>query len=86
MRSFNAFVTAILFSVSCLTAVTADAAGVRQVRKAVTQPQPQTPGCMDHRSLMSHVAYLPTASGPAMRCSRLLSTDTMLTVHRWDRT
>ena len=85
MRSLNAFAISLLLS-GCLGAGVADAASVRPVHKAVTTRQPQAPGCMDHSGLMSHVAYLPTVSGSEMRCGRLLSTDTMLTVHRWDRT
>ena len=86
MRSLQAFAISLLLCGSCLAAGTADAAGVRPVHKAVTTRQTQAPGCMDHSSMMSHVAYLPTASGAEMRCSRLLSTDTMLNVHRWNRT
>ena len=86
MRSLTASAMALLLATMCVTAGPAGAAGGRAVHKAVTTRQPQTPGCMDHRSLMSHVAYLPTASGPEMRCGRLLSTDTLLAVHRWDRT
>ena len=50
--------------------------------------QPAAPGavCMNNGRLVSHVAYLPVDPAQTMPCGHLLSTDTVLTVHHWDKT
>ncbi len=55
-------------------------------RKAFVQPAPSGAGCMNNSRLVSHVAYLPIKPEQTMQCGHLLSTDTLLTVHHWDRT
>ena len=54
-------------------------------RKAFAQVPPSS-ACMNNSHLASHVAYWPGQPDVALSCGHLLSTDTLLTVHRWDRT
>ncbi len=55
-------------------------------RKAfVAAPAEHPQGCLGGAGL-SHAAYLPEATGKVAGCGHLLSTDTLMTVHRWDRT
>ncbi len=48
-------------------------------------PAPGT-ACMNDSRLVSHVAYLPVDPAQTLPCGHLLSTDTVLTVHHWDKT
>jgi len=54
-------------------------------------------GCLDSTRLLSHAAYVPAETMPPRRgwarilaqprsCGHLLSTDTLLSMHKWDRT
>ena len=55
-------------------------------RKAfVASPTERPQGCLNGAGL-SHAAYLPEAAGKVAGCGHFLSTDTLMTVHRWDRT
>ena len=43
--------------------------------------------CKDGARLLSHAAYMPAADNvPSIRCGQKLSTDTLMTVHRWNQT
>ncbi len=42
--------------------------------------------CMNGSRLLSHAAYVPAGAERAVKCGQLLSTDTLVTVHRWDHT
>ncbi len=43
--------------------------------------------CKDGERLLSHAAYVPAAdSVPSIHCGQKLSTDTLMTVHRWNQT
>ena len=55
-------------------------------RKAFdTAQQQRGVACM--KSLTwSHAAYVPARREAALGCSHLLSTDTLVSVHRWDKT
>ncbi len=53
---------------------------------AFAQPSANGAGCMSNSRLVSHVAYLPAAAAQTLPCGHLLSTDTVLTVHHWDKT
>ena len=76
------------FALSLVLAGAAAAApvGVSAAHKASAELPARAQGCMDNTRLVSHVAYLPVDPTATMRCGHLLSTDTMLTVHHWDRT
>ena len=55
-------------------------------RKAfVVQPAERSQGCLGGAGL-SHAAYVRAADGNLAGCSHFLSTDTLMTVHHWDRT
>ncbi len=55
-------------------------------RKAfVAQPADRPKACLGGAGL-THAAYVPTADGKVAGCGQFLSTDTLMTVHRWDRT
>ena len=43
-------------------------------------------GCLKGGLLLSHAAYVPTAAENTQRCGQFLSTDTVLSIHRWDQT
>jgi hypothetical protein len=42
-------------------------------------------GCLDNSRMLSHTAFVPQA-GPPPRCGKFLSTDTLLSIRRWDQT
>ena len=48
-------------------------------------PKESAPACLAGSHLLSHAAYAPSAAAP-LRCSELLSTDTLIKIHHWDRT
>jgi hypothetical protein len=53
----------------------------------MVQPSPAArAGCLDNSRYLSRTAYTPTATSIPPRCGHLLSTDTLLTIRRWDRT
>jgi hypothetical protein len=55
--------------------------------KTMVQPSPAArAGCLDNSRYLSRTAYTPTATSIPPRCGHLLSTDTLLTIRRWDRT
>ena len=54
--------------------------------KAFAQPPANGAACMHNSRLVSHVAYLPVDPSETLPCGHLLSTDTVLTVHHWDKT
>ncbi len=54
--------------------------------KAFAQPSVGGTTCMNNSRLVSHVAYLPADPAQTLPCGHLLSTDTVLTVHHWDKT
>ena len=55
-------------------------------RKAFVATSPEHPqGCLSGAGL-SRAAYLPEATGKVAGCGHFLSTDTLMTAHRWDRT
>lgn len=56
-------------------------AGARKATLSMVRP-----GACGGGRLLSHAAYLPTATGGAAQCGHMLSTDTLLHVHRWDKT
>ncbi len=73
--------------VASLVSGPAMAAGLHApARKATARPTAPEASCLDSSRLVSHVAYLPVDPERTLRCGHLLSTDTMLTVHHWDRT
>ena len=61
-------------------------AGQMPTRRAFAQPSAAEAACMNNSRLVSHVAYLPVDPAQTMPCGHLLSTDTVLTVHHWDKT
>jgi hypothetical protein len=66
---------------------TASAAPDHAARAAIdVPPATSRQACTAHSHLLAHAAYRPGAGDLAMRCGQLLSTDTLLTVRRWDRT
>ncbi len=54
--------------------------------KAFTRPATEGASCMNNSRRLSHVSYLPVDPSQTLPCGHLLSTDTVLTVHHWDRT
>ncbi len=54
--------------------------------KAFAQPPVDGAACMNNSRLVSHVAYLPVDPSQTLPCGHLLSTDTVLAVHHWDKT
>ena len=54
--------------------------------KAFAQPPAGGTACMNASRMVSHVAYLPADPAETLPCGHLLSTDTVLTVHHWDKT
>jgi len=70
-----------------LMSTTTFAAGKPQPHKAITQPAPPArAGCLDNSRFFSHTAYMPASTDLTPRCGHLLSTDTLLTIRRWNRT
>ncbi len=61
------------------------AAPALPAHRAFDTPHPGA-GCMNNSRLVSHVAYLPVDPAQTLPCGHLLSTDTVLTVHHWDKT
>ena len=54
--------------------------------RAFAQPSSAGTACMNNNRLVSHVGYLPVDPAQTIPCGHLLSTDTVLTVHHWDKT
>jgi hypothetical protein len=81
MKNFALALTVILIS------STAAAPGSEKAppRNTIDGPASRS-GCLDNTQLLSHTAYLSTATMQPPRCGHLLSTSTLLAVHHWDRT
>jgi|GEM_PF-2268634 len=84
MQKFGLAARILLLS-GVLMAQAAMAAGHPPVRKATVAPPSGGAACMKSQ-LLSHAAYVPTAPEAVARCGHLLSTDTMLRVHRFGAT
>lgn len=54
--------------------------------RAFAQPPAAGAACMNSGRAVSHVAYVPGEPSQTLPCGHLLSTDTVLTVHHWDKT
>ncbi len=67
-------------------AVAPQAPAQAPAHRAFAQPSDGGTACMNNARLASHVAYLPVDPGQTIPCGHLLSTDTVLTVHHWDKT
>ncbi len=52
---------------------------------AFVAAHPGSGGCVGNARLLSHAAYQPSEAR-ALSCGAPLPTDTLVTVHRWDRT
>jgi hypothetical protein len=78
-------VRAAVLTTSLLSA-SAVAAGQPPARRAAVTPHADRAACLDQGRLLSHAAYLPTATDDSLRCGHLLSTDTLLKVRHWGQT
>ena len=87
MGHFSSLICHGFFATALLASGAVQAATVHpHPRAASVRPPDAGASCMDNSRYVSHVAYVPAGPAPSMQCGHLLSTDTMLTVHRWDKT
>ena len=85
MSPSTTFAGVLFFAATIAAGQPAGAAPAMPAHKAFAQPPASSAGCMSKR-LVSHVAYLPGDTAQSLPCGHLLSTDTVLTVHHWDKT
>ncbi len=90
MSTFSLLACTCLFATALATgAAAADTqyatSHVPPARKAFVELPGRDVACMSGR-LVSHVAFSPTELRQMKPCGHLLSTDTVLTVHHWDKT
>ena len=90
MSRFTSFASAWFFAATILAgqAIAAQPQTQAQVaaHKAFAQPPVNGSACMNNSRLVSHAAYLPVDPSQTLPCGHLLSTNTVLTVHHWDKT
>ncbi len=70
---------------SYAAAAPADHARMPAQKAFDSERQQPAHSCMNGESLLSHTAYTGAINCP-LRCSELLSTDTLMKIRHWDRT
>ncbi len=71
-------------SVNAMAASVPDHAQMPAQKAFASVPKGTTQSCMAGDRLLSHAAYTPGAQ--PLRCSELLSTDTLMKIRRWSST